>query len=239
MKKIAAIIAITIISSSILFAQVTFNYHKDFKRILEQSKDKSSEFYYPKLLERFNRNDSTLTDLEVLALQIGFTANSNYKPYQTVSIEREIKDLVWKEKYEEALIECNKFLKTNPLNFTALMEKGFAYMKLGKEGSELQKERFMIVLHSILASGEGTKDSPFFVLSPIDGQTLITHIFGESIGIMGSGTDANGNFLDILEMKKEDGSSKTLYFNINHAAEKMFSESDMKKINKASKKNKK
>ena len=53
------------------------------------------------------------------------------------------------------------------------------------------------------------------------------------------GTDANGNFLDILEMKKEDGSSKTLYFNINHAAEKMFSESDMKKINKASKKNKK
>ena len=225
------IILLTIFSS--VFGQDTFNYHRDFKKILEQSQDKTSDYYYPTLLDRFNKNDSTLTDMEVLALQIGFTADQNYKPYQTTSTEREIKSLIGQKKYEDALAACNKFLKTNPVNFTALMEKSFSYMKLGKDSIEFHKAKFMKLLNSVMASGKGTYENPYFVLSPIDGQTLITHIFGGSIGTMGSGDDPNGYFVDILEMNREGKDPVTLYFNINHATDKMFSEEDLKKMEDA------
>jgi hypothetical protein len=223
----------------VVFGQDNFDYHTDFKSILEQSQDSTSSNYYPDLLNRFEENDSTLTVAELLALQIGFTANSNYKPYETITTEREIKSLIGQKKYEDAILVCDKLLKTNPVNFTALMEKSFSYMKLGKESSEFHKEKFMKLLKSVMASGSGTYENAYFVLSPIDGQTMITHIFGGSIGTMGSGADPNGYFVDILEMNKEGKDSITLYFNINHATDNMFSEDDLKKMEESIKKKKK
>ena len=229
-------ILLTIFGS--VFGQDIFDYHKDFNKILEQSQDSASDYYYPTLLDRFNKNDSTLTDMEVLALQIGFTSDPNYKPYQTIDPESEIKSLIGQKKYEDALVACNELLKTNPVNFTALMEKGFVYMKLNKDSMLFHKEKFMKILHSVMSSGKGTYEIPYFVLSPIDGQTLITHIWGGSIGTMGSGDDSNGYFLDILEMKREDKDPVTLYFHINHATDKMFGEEDLKKMDKKDKKKK-
>lgn len=200
---------------------IDFDYHKDFKDLLSKSKDKNSEYYYPKLLERFNSNDSTLTNKDIIALQIGFTANKNYKPYQTIEKESEILELISDKKYKKAITKCNKLLKTNPMNFTALMEKGFAYMKLNKTDVLIHKERTMKIIRSIMWSGDGTIQRPYFVLSPMDGQTLIRYILGGSIGTMGSGRDKNGYFLDILEMKK-DGKITTKYFIIQHATDKMF-----------------
>ena len=198
-----------------------FNYHSDFKELLENSKDKKSDFFYPKLLERFNKNDSTLTNKEMIALQIGFTDNKNYKPYSIIDKEREILSLIKEKKYDEAITKSNKLLETNPLNFTALMEKGFAYMKLNKPDTPFHKERTMKIIRSIKWSGDGSIDNPYFILSPIDGQTLIKYVFGASIGKMGSGRDKNNYFLDMLDMKDEENTT-TLYFNINHATEKMF-----------------
>ncbi|GAA5042752.1 hypothetical protein GCM10011506_45570 [Marivirga lumbricoides] len=216
-----------------LYGQESFDYHKDFNKILELSQDSLSTFYYPMLLDRFNKNDSTLTDLDLIALQIGFTTNKHYEPYQTIDTEEEIMNLINQKKYDAAILMSNEFLKTNPVNFTALMEKGFAYMLLQNDSALFYKDKFMMILNSVMASGNGTIDNPFFVLSPRDGQTLITHIFGGSIGMMGSGDDPNGYFVDILEMKKEGKEPVKLYFNINHAIEKMFSEEDMRNIEEA------
>lgn len=198
-----------------------FDYHSEFKVILEKSKDKKSEYYYPKLLERFQSNDSTLTDREVIALQIGVTNLKDYKPYETMTQEREILELVSDKSYEKAIKKCDELLKDNPLNFVALMEKSFCFMKLNKTDALLQKEKFMRVVSSILWSGDGTIEHPIFVLGPADGQFLIRYVLGQDIGLMGSGRDKNGYFLDILEMT--DGvQSKDMHFIIPHATNTMF-----------------
>ena len=209
------IILLTIFNTA--FGQDNFDYHKEYEVILEQSQDSTSDYYYRTLLNRFNQNDSTLTNLEVLALQIGFTADTNYKPYRSIETEREITSLISQEKYKEALTACNNLLKTYPVNFTALLEKSFTYMKLDKDSMLFHKEKLRKVLSSIMTSGVGTFENPFFVLSPLDGQTLITHIWGGSIGMMGSGYNPNGYFCDILEMKKDGKDPVKLYFNIDHA----------------------
>ncbi|MEW7289369.1 DUF4919 domain-containing protein [Aquimarina sp. 2304DJ70-9] len=227
MKKNILILLLFIANSS--FSQNMFNYHKDFETILRQSQDSTSVLYYPKLLERFNDNDDTLTNSDIIALLIGHTTEENYKPYKTLKTEREIHKLVKLEKFDQAIIKSDSLLKINPLNFSALMEKSYSYMKLEKPNSEFHKKKFMKIVYSIMSSGDGTIKNPYFVLNPSDGATLIKYILGGKIGITGSGDDSNGYFLDILEMisKKE---TKTLHFNINHAAEKMFTKEEKEKI---------
>lgn len=225
-----------VIASGQVQGQSPFDYKRDFESILKQSLDSSSNYYYPRLLERFERNDSSLTHLEVLALQIGFTGSPDYKPYKTIDAEREIKTLIADKDYAAALKACNDVLATNPLNLTALMEKSFSYIKLEKDSAEFHREKVMRVIGSIVKSGSGTVESPYFVLGPIDGQTLITIVFGASIGAMGSGADPNGYFIDRLEMIKEGKEPRTICFNIDHATKKMFSEEEMKLFEKGEKK---
>jgi hypothetical protein len=231
--KNVLVFSIALIIGHLAFGQDNFDYDKDFKVLLALSKDSTNTLFYPSLLDRFNNNDSTLTDREVVALMIGFTDNVNYKPYKTISEEREIMRLIEVEKYEEAIAACNAFLANNPLNFSALIEKGFAYMKLSKDSSEFHKTKFLKILDAVLSTGDGSKEKPFFVLNPGDGQVLIRYIFGGSIGMMGSGSDKNGNFLDILEMKIEGKEPVTLYFHINHATNKMFSSDELEQIEKS------
>ena len=195
---------------------LTFNYERDFNYYLEESKRDRSKYNYSTLLTRFLNFDKSLSNNEVLALLIGFTANKNYKPYGNVDKEREIMSLIGSKEYKKSLDISEKLLKTNPLNFTALIEEGFALMKINDDKTEFPSFSSRQVVDAILWSGDGSYNSPYFVLSPIDGQTIIKYIFGESIGTMGSGSDENGYFLDILEMNTEKESINQ-YFIIEHA----------------------
>ncbi len=218
MKKIF-LIELLVANSFFGQAQDDFDYQSDFEAIVENSLDSSSNVFYPALLERFERNDSTLTSPEVLAMMIGFTESKNYKPYRNADRERQILDLIGSKNYQEALDSCNALLLTNPLNYAALMEKGFALWKLNDENFEFHKSKYFKVLDAVQYSGDGSSENAFFVLSPIDGQTIIRYVWQGSIGTMGSGSDSNGNFLDILEMEKEGQETMTIYFNIQHAVD--------------------
>lgn len=209
-----------------------FNYHRDFKQLLALSQDSNSRLYYPHLLRRFQQNDSTLTDAELLALQIGHTAHQNYYPYKTLAEERHIRQLIQVEKYEEALTACNKLLQKNPLNLTALIEKSIASRQLGYSPG-VSLHQYLKLVSAILSSGDGSAEQPFFVLSPIDGQTLIKQVLGGTIGSMGSTTDPNDYYLDMLEFIKEGKEPVMLYFNIAHAHARMFSEEEKAEIQKA------
>jgi hypothetical protein len=204
--------------------QSTFNYKDDFKNILAKTKDENDSLAYSKLLIRFNNNDTTLSDFEVLALLIGFTDKHEYKPYQDLDTEREIYKLNGDKNYAAALRLGQKFVKTHPLSEKTLFEIAFSFHKLNKEDSaNYYLYRGQKIFKAMYFSGDGkSKETPTFALGPADGQDYIHKFVGADIGIMGSGKDNNGNFLDILEAKFEDGKSLTLYFIIQHATNKMF-----------------
>ena len=245
LKTIGLILLLTI--GQITFGQTIFNYKNDFKKVLAKTKDQISNLAYDKLLKRFTTNDSTLTDFEVLALLIGFTAKKEYKPYQDLTTERKIFDYNGDGKFQEALDSANIFLKTHPVSVKVLFEKAYAFHKLDQEDSAAfyyYKGRRIFKAMNFSGDGKST-ETPSFALGPADGQDYI-HKFiggkigGANIGVMGSGTDRNGNFLDILEVVPRDGSaSYKPYFIIQHATNKMFSEDDLKIFDNKDKKNKK
>ncbi|RXM40497.1 hypothetical protein BOQ62_05945 [Chryseobacterium sp. CH21] len=55
----------------------------DYTLIQKNIEDKSSEFYYPKLLKRLKQNDTLLTSNQYHHLYYGFTFQKEYKPYKT------------------------------------------------------------------------------------------------------------------------------------------------------------
>jgi tetratricopeptide (TPR) repeat protein len=245
MRYFKAILILIIINSSI-YAQedIDFKYSRDYKRILEMTKMDTSALFYPKLYKRFLAADSTLTNYEVLALQIGYTDNDNYWPYQDIEMEREIWGLNEQKEYEKAIKTCDTLLSRNPYNLLACREKSYAFKKLGQpDSADYYFDRFDKIVCCDLATGDGnTYETSWFVISPADGQWIIQLAFQGSICFMGSGQDKDENFHDILGYKsdeEDDSKSKKrkkendclhLYFNIEHAANRMFGKDGMKQM---------
>lgn len=233
MKNCFLIFALLVISFFLYGQETHFDYETDFKVLRELSNDSGNILYYPHLIERFTGCDTTLTNAEILAMMIGFTENSNYKPYKTLTEEREMLSQLQDQKYEEAIRSSNSFLVHNPLNFTALITKSIAYIELARDSTEFHKNKFIMILDAVISSGTGTIENPYFVLNPMDGQILVRYIFGGSIGMMGSARDNNNNFLDMLEMSIEGQEPVHLYFQIDHATEKMFTPAERERMNQS------
>jgi len=226
-------IIFTLLISTSVFGQerIDFDYSRDYERILAETKVDTSNINFEKLFSRYLRVDSTLTNYEMIALQIGYTDNENYWPYQDIEIEREIWDLNEQGKYKKAIMKCNVLLKNNPFNLIGNREKSYAYRKLGQQdSSKVYINKFDLVTLSCLSSGDGKSyETSWFVLSPADGQWIIKLAFQSSICSMGSGRDNNGNFHDILGIQFKDSEDcMDLFFNIEHAANRMFGKDGMK-----------
>jgi hypothetical protein len=63
------------------FAQQEIIGKPNYKKIKKSIQKKSSEFYYPVLMERFKNGDSTMTIDEKRHLYYGFTFEDSYSPY--------------------------------------------------------------------------------------------------------------------------------------------------------------
>jgi hypothetical protein len=224
-KIIGLFLFIAIVQS--VSAQSAFNYQDDFKKVLAKTKDPGDDLFYGKLLARFSKNDPALTDYEVLALLIGYTDKPAFKPYKDLSTERKIYDMNGEDKFKDALDSADLFLKTHPLSVKVLFEKGYSFHKLGQEDSAaFYTYKGRRIFRAMNFSGDGkTSETPIFALGPADGQDYIRKFLSSKIGSMGSGSDKHGNFLDILEVVPKNGSAAyDLYFIIQHATSKMFSE---------------
>lgn len=220
-------------------AQFLFDYHLHYDSIAELSQDKKGAYYYDDLRKRYEVADTTLTAFDMLALMIGETKQDHYYPYELTIVEHDIMNLANKGEYANALSKCDSLLAIHPLNFTAILHKAFLEDKLGNLDADNSKFKFVLYLDVLLSTGDGTYEAPMMVLSPSDGQILIRYVFGASVGSMGSGDDAYGNFVDMLEIIKEGETPAYMYFNIEHAVKRMFKEDVMKKFEKSYKKDQK
>ncbi len=214
MKKIISF-TIVLLSFSTNIAQ-DFNYNTDFKKLVEDSKGIDSPNNYEKLKDEFIKNGENFTKQKVIALMAGQTASKYYDAYGMIDMERSYQIA---DKFSSDTIHkySSEFLKIYPVNFSLNYGLWKTYKKdKDKINAAKYKKRFELIAESILSTGDGSNEKPYFVISPIDGQVLIRLYYKNGIGTMGSGRDPYGNFIDILQMvsKKE---SKPLSFVINHS----------------------
>jgi hypothetical protein len=199
-----------------------FNYQTDFKKLVEQSKDSKSDNYYIKLKSEFIENGENFSKEKVIALMAGQTASEFYNAYGMIELERNYQNA---DKFPSDTIyrHSKELLQVYPTNFSL----NYGLWKTYEKDADIVnakkfEERFKLIAESILSTGNGTIEKPYFVISPIDGQVLIKLYFRKTIGMMGSGRDKQRNFIDILEMVDGEN-SRTLNFIIDHSM-KLFRE---------------
>jgi len=238
---LSALLSSSQMISNQVVAGPDFNYGRDFRMILERTKDKNDTLSYNKLIRRFLDNDSSLTKAETLALMIGFTENPNYKPLESMETEKEIIELNDNGYYEDALIESKTYLAKHPLSLSTLKERSFAYHQLGKKDSA---RYFMALADKIMEAmiysggGKGNKpEIPFFSLGLNDGEYFIPNV-GLSLTKKDTENDKNKRLLYVTTAMTDEGTYKNYYFMIHHAKMKMESDevtarTENKKLKKA------
>lgn len=122
--KTALSIIFFLITMNVSFSQKISNV--DYDLIKKEVNDSSSFYYYPKMIELFNRN-LTLTPEEYIFLYYGNIYYKNYNPYGYGDIASEFKKLVRSEKYAEAIPLGKKVLETNPINLDVLYKMLICY----------------------------------------------------------------------------------------------------------------
>jgi hypothetical protein len=242
----------------------SFNYSKDFKRILDSTQDNNSSLSYEKLLIRFLNNDSTLSNPEVLALMIGFTEDPQYRPLEDMQSELEIFDHTNNGEFSDALFKARNYLETHPLSLLINRELSYTYHELGLE----HQKNFMMedaircqdsakyymdlnnkIMEAMIYSGKGrTPENPIFSLGLSDGEYFIPNIgyVIESDGVKQFKDviwNKNGECLEVINALINNIDVKKFYFVIQHAKIKIdddkaskLDENNKKKKKKTTKK---
>ncbi len=214
----------------------SFDYHKDFKAILAQTKADTSELYYDKLLGRFLLNDTSLTKAQTLALMIGFTEDPNYKPLEDMETELEIFEHNKSAEFHEAIEKGRPFLETHPLSLLVLREVSFAYNRLGKDYSKNSQfdsavicqdssKYFMDlndkIMEAMIYSGKGRRtDNPIFSLGLADGEYFLPNV-GYEIEKKATDWNRDKDFMEIIQVVNNQAVNINYYFVIQHAKEKI------------------
>ncbi len=232
MSKIVFILLFLPVSISTIFGQTEFNYNPDFEKILERTKVENDPLFYSKLVDRFVKSDSDLTESEVLAMLIGFTHHSNYQPFENLEEQRKMYELNRLGKYQESIDVGRKFLANHPFNIKAHWEMAFSFQKLNEiDSSQHHVQMAQMILDAMKSTGDGlTKETAIFALSPNDGNDFVEAFLKAKIGTKGSDSDKKGNTLYVTQAKLPSGESVYYYFNVQHASKTTFGGRGTQKI---------
>jgi hypothetical protein len=140
--------------------------------------DPEKDTYYPKLLQRFNHFDTTLTLQDYRLLYYGYAFDAGYSPYYNDGT-MEIAQFVKKRKYDKALEICDRILAKNPTALATNSYKGFVLMNMAENDSTRRYAiRYKKMLDAILSSGDGlTCETAFKVIYVSDEYTLLRDVF--------------------------------------------------------------
>lgn len=193
----------------------------DYKQIKKEIDSKSSEFYYPELLRRFEAADTTMTIEHLRHIYYGAATLPDYNPYAS-GFESELEKALavtepTQSDWENALDIVNKHLSKDPANLTSRLYKLFISENIyGEDSQEFIKayNQLTMLFYAILSTGDGqSKETAFYITSVSDEYTFMKMIGVRPQGQALVGSD-NGESFDVMDIVDDDGSEGKLYFNI-------------------------
>jgi hypothetical protein len=176
MKKI--FFAVLLLCSVTVFGQHTF-ITVNRSAVEKAVGDADASTYYPKLLERFNAFDTTLTAMDYRLLYYGFAFQKEYNGYLDHK-SKEMSKAIAEKRYDDAIRVCEDVLKRSPISLEANSKMGFAKFLKDKTDPSAMKYgiRYRKLVTAILDSGDGqTCKTAFKVLYVHDEYNIMTEIF--------------------------------------------------------------
>lgn len=196
----------------------------DLDKIKAEVTDRTSPYYYPRLIEEYSKNDSTMKLDKYRRLYLGFMFQEDYDPYRaSYPIPERVTDLYRKEKPSRA--ECDSIIKysqlslaDNPLDLIQIQLMISALNNKGNTNlAKIWDYKLRYLLMSIVSTGTGldpanawyiVETQHEYVLLNQMGYRVDDHIFREPnleyITVEDAqGRDVGGYYFDIGPLLKE------------------------------------
>jgi len=150
-----------------------YNFEKpDYKQIKSNIADKKSSFYYPKLWDRYQKGDSTLTLDEKRHLYYGYVFHKDYSPYASSYDQKQVNDILSKEnptekEWEKLVALLNTALSSDPFSCRYLFYQYVAYKNLNQfDKADIAIKKLRNVADALSSTGDGlSKETAIHVIS--------------------------------------------------------------------------
>lgn len=208
MKKIKIIVA---------FLTLTYNcYPQDylpFDKIEQLVSDSSKTTFYPKLINRFNNFDSTLTINDYILIYYGFGFQENYNGYRDEPTTMYY-SLFEKKEYNEILKKCDSVLNIAPVCIASNTYKGKVLKILSPNNMDYKRyfDRSFKLMDVLFNSGDGKSMNTAYKILFLSDEKRI--MYGE-LNLGRYSEQALINHYDKLTVKKSKKfNKKNIYFDV-------------------------
>lgn len=218
MKKILLTIPLMI-----LFAMAGNTQDKDFlapgyQKIKKQVSNTNSEFYYPKLFERYQKNDTTLQHKHYRMLYYGYLFRPDYQPSQSSGYSDSLRVLYQKDSLQRSdfkkIIEFEQqVLKQDPFSLRDLNTLAYAYAQHNNKSKTTRIDyKINLLIETILSSGNGlNEESAWHVIEPSHEHDILN-----VLGFQAAGEKSlRGKGFDYIEVRQNKYGIDGFYFNVN------------------------
>jgi hypothetical protein len=211
-----------------LVSIVSFAQDIEFKRpnydaIKKEIKDTNSVYYYPKLKQKFNSADFTMTLEEKRHLYYGFVFQDDYSTEYASKNRNQFIEILQKKEinesdYDQLITYGDSILKKSPFDLRILNYQNIAFEKRGITNRMINSSsQIRIITNAILSSGDGMTEESALYVTTISHEYDILNILGFQFG----GSQSLIKTYDYLTVKENEDKIKGLYFDISPSLTKL------------------
>ncbi len=193
----------------------------DFDHVKEVISNPNSIYYYPKLLQSFNSNDTVMTVEAYRNLYYGYTFQEDYNPFRESVYTTKVEQLYYKQPHTRA--ECDSIdkyaslaLKDNIFDMNQMQFFIFV-LKEKKKHARVAIRQFRLnrLVAAIMSSGKGTKEEPWVVIAPEHEYNIVNFL-----GYVAIDHRDEGNGIEYVAVERKEGKNvEGFYFDVRRMME--------------------
>lgn len=146
----------------------------DMDKIRREVNDPKSRYYYPKLMERYEKNDTVgMTLQDYRHLYLGMIFQEDYNPYRKTEYDHKVEELYYKTQHtRQELDSIDKYahlaLLDDPFDLSQINFLIYALRKRGKNNlANIWQYRLNHLIEAILSTGTGLDhDNAWIIIDP-------------------------------------------------------------------------
>jgi len=197
----------------------------DFERIRSEVSNPRSKWYYPKLMERYERNETVMNLDDYRYLYYGYLFQEDFNPYRHNEAVTRNEELYYKNGHTRAELDsiiayARQVLDDNPFDLNQINFMIYALRARGKVNlANIWQYRLNHLLQAIVSSGTGTdKEHAWYVINPRHEYSIIN--FQNAVV---KNHQYEEPYFDRMEVEKNNGKENaTYYFNIRNLLEEYY-----------------
>lgn len=196
----------------------------DMDQIRRDVSDPSSPYYYPKLMERYERNETIMNLEDYRHLYLGYMFQEDYNPYRHSEYTKRIEPLTYKEKHTRAELDtiieyAGKALADTPFDLTQMNFLIYALREKEKVNlARIWQYRLNHLLEAIISTGTGLdEENAWYVINPRHEYALIN--FRNDVAEQQKFIEP---YYDYIQVKTSAGKPAGYYFNIRNLLEEYY-----------------